>query len=48
MLEILFINGDPYEVRFIYTRDDGTSWYVLKNTNSFMGGFGDEYPVEGI
>jgi hypothetical protein len=42
---ILLIEGMEYKIRYIYTRDDGTEWYVLKCQGGLMGDFGDEYPV---
>ena len=43
------VNGKEYQVRYVYTRDDGTQWYVLLtdglNNPGLSGDFNDESPV---
>jgi len=39
------IKGVVYKVRYLYTREDGSIWYVLDVTGGFEGDFGDEVKV---
>lgn len=41
----LRIDGVDYRIRYMYTRDDGSKWYVL-DTDRLMGKYGDEWPVK--
>jgi len=37
------IKGVVYKIRYLYTRDDGSIWYVLDVAGGFEGVFGDEF-----
>lgn len=46
MTKQIKINGTVYQVRYTYTREDGSVWLVLRCDGGLQGEFGDEWPAK--
>lgn len=48
MTKQIKIDGSFYTVRYTYTKENGSVWYVLLVDGGFFGEFGDEVPASMV